>query len=81
LRNAYVRRECGTPEFIAVEVGSLNDPSIVKPKGHIWRRSAQLWHVISPALREKDPEQYCKPEDARATHPVSTAGQRESFPA
>src|SRR5262249_18717781 len=57
---------CGTPmfaengahpEFIAIKVGTLNDPSVFKPKGHIWTRSAQPWHVISPALPrwEKDP--------------------------
>ena len=57
---------CGTPlfaenadhpEFIAIKVGSLSDPSVFKPAGHIWTRSAQSWHAIDPALPrwEQDP--------------------------
>jgi hypothetical protein len=58
---------CGTPlfaenatrpEFIAIKVGSLSDPSVFKPAWHIWTRSAQSWHAVDPALPrwEQDPE-------------------------
>jgi hypothetical protein len=57
---------CGTPlfavnatrpEFIAIKVGSLRDPSVFKPAWHIWTRSAQSWHAIDPAVPrwEQDP--------------------------
>ena len=57
---------CGTPmfaenaanpDFIAIKVGSLGDPGIFKPQGHIWIKSAQPWHYINSALPrwEKDP--------------------------
>jgi hypothetical protein len=57
---------CGTPlfaengsreEFVAVKVGSLNDPGAFKPAGHIWTQSAQPWHSIYTSLPRwnKDP--------------------------
>lgn len=61
---------CGTPlfaenatrpEFIAIKVGSLSDPSVFKPAWHIWTRSAQSWHAVDPALPrwEQDPGMIC----------------------
>lgn len=47
---------CGTPlfsgnetnpEFIAIKLGSLDDPSRFAPAGHIWTSSAQPWHHIN----------------------------------
>lgn len=59
---------CGTPlffgesesaiaGFVAVKVGSLDDPSFFKPAIQAWTSSAQPWHTIDPALpqREKNP--------------------------
>lgn len=58
---------CGTPlfgenestfaGFVAVRVGSLDDPSVFRPIGHAWTSSAQPWHSIDPALPkwEKNP--------------------------
>ena len=47
--------DCGTPlfagnekdaEFIAVKLGSLDEPFKFTPAGHIWTSSAQPWHHI-----------------------------------
>jgi len=47
--------DCGTPlfagnekdaEFIAIKLGSLDEPSKFAPAGHIWTSSAQPWHHI-----------------------------------
>lgn len=47
---------CGTPlfsgsernpEFIAIQLGSHDDPSKFAPAGHIWTSSAQPWHHIN----------------------------------
>jgi hypothetical protein len=46
-------RDCGTPlfsepkgigEFVAIKVGSLDDPSKFQPLFDIWMKSAQPWH-------------------------------------
>jgi hypothetical protein len=49
--------DCGTPliseaamPFYPVKLGSLDDPSSLKPELHIWTSSAQPWHPIDPAL-------------------------------
>ncbi|WP_395844636.1 GFA family protein [Cystobacter fuscus] len=51
--------ECGTPlfagggipsSFIAIQVGSLDNPSECAPMLDIWTRSAQPWDVMNPAL-------------------------------
>jgi hypothetical protein len=48
---------CGTPlfagseenpGFIAIKLGSLDDPSKFAPAIHIWTSSAQPWHHIDP---------------------------------
>lgn len=48
---------CGTPlfagndqrtEFVAIKLGSLDDPSQFTPAAHIWTSSAQPWHHIDP---------------------------------
>lgn len=38
------------PEFVSIRVGGLDDPTVFKPGGHIWTRSAPAWHPIDPAL-------------------------------
>ena len=47
--------DCGTPlfadnekdaEFIAIKLGSLDEPFRFAPAGHIWTSSAQPWHHI-----------------------------------
>ncbi|MFM0728979.1 GFA family protein [Paraburkholderia sediminicola] len=49
---------CGTPLYagnsahtdaIAIKLGSLDEPALYPPTGHIWTSSAQLWHYIDPA--------------------------------
>jgi hypothetical protein len=51
--------DCGTPIFaqnaarpgvLSIKAGTLDDPSLYRPKGHIWVKSAQPWHHIDPAL-------------------------------
>ena len=58
----YVREfcaECGThllgyneatPEFVAVRVGTMDEPGFFKPQGHIWVDSAPKWHPIDKKL-------------------------------
>jgi hypothetical protein len=51
--------DCGTPIFaqnaarpgvLSIKAGTLDDPSLYRPKGHIWVKSAPPWHYIDPAL-------------------------------
>jgi len=51
--------DCGTPifaqnaarpGFLSIKAGTLDDPSLYRPRGHIWVKSAQPWHHIDPAL-------------------------------
>ncbi|MBT9473061.1 MAG: GFA family protein [Pseudomonadota bacterium] len=50
--------ECGTPlysdptsmPFLAVKVGSLDDPSALSPAMHIWTAEAPPWHQMTPGL-------------------------------
>jgi hypothetical protein len=48
---------CGTPlfagneqhrEFVAIKIGSLDEPSKFSPDCYIWTSSAQPWHHIDP---------------------------------
>lgn len=50
--------ECGTPlfagnerhpEVMAIKIGSLDEPGLYRPSGHIWTESAQTWHHIDPS--------------------------------
>ena len=40
----------GFPDLRIVAVGSLDDPSVFKPRASIWTSSAQPWSHIDPAL-------------------------------
>jgi hypothetical protein len=40
----------GIPAFVAINVGSLDDPSWCVPTLDIWTHSAQPWDVMNPAL-------------------------------
>jgi hypothetical protein len=62
----YFCEECGTPlfaenasipTFVSIKPGSLDDPTLFKPSGSIWVKSAQPWHYIDPNLPrfDKDP--------------------------
>ncbi len=51
--------ECGVPlfgknerlaQYLAVKVGSLDDPSGFRPQANIWTRSAQPWHHLDAAI-------------------------------
>jgi hypothetical protein len=51
--------ECGTPlfgkngklpQYLAVKVGSLDDPSGFRPQANIWTKSAQPWHHLDAAI-------------------------------
>lgn len=46
------------PQFRAIKVGVLDDPSWFKSEGSIWTSSAQPWHRIDPDLPiiEKNPQ-------------------------
>ena len=55
-------RECGTPlfsesearpEFFAIKVGSLDDPSVFKSSMDFWVESAQPWHNVSKKPYQK----------------------------
>lgn len=60
--NRVTRRFCGTcgtqlfsdstgrPGLTVVRVGTLDDPSTVKPTANIWTSSAPTWAHIDPAL-------------------------------
>ena len=59
--------DCGTPlfagnerdaEFVAIKLGSLDDPSKYAPAGHIWTSSAQPWHHIDPSAPIKSPKNF-----------------------
>jgi hypothetical protein len=59
---AKVRRgfcgECGSPlfstndraSFLAVKVGSLDDPSTFRPQVEVWTSSAQPWAHLDPTV-------------------------------
>lgn len=58
---------CGTPlfsgserstQYIAIKLGSLDDPSEFAPAGHIWTSSAQPWHHIDPNAPYSYPKDY-----------------------
>jgi hypothetical protein len=51
--------ECGVPlfdkneklpQYLAVKVGSLDDPSVFRTQANIWTQSAQPWHYLDPAI-------------------------------
>jgi hypothetical protein len=51
--------KCGTPlfarnerlpQYLAVKVGSLDDPSVFEPQANIWIKSAQPWHHLDAAI-------------------------------
>jgi hypothetical protein len=51
--------KCGTPlfarneklpQYLAVKVGSLDDPSVFEPQANIWVRSAQRWHHLDAGI-------------------------------
>lgn len=46
------------PQFRAIKVGVLDDPSWFQSEGSIWASSAQPWHRIDPDLPiiEKNPQ-------------------------
>ena len=57
--------ECGTPlfafgerrpEIMAIKVGSLDDPSGLKPTAFIWTRSAQPWAHRDPSIPSLEEE-------------------------
>jgi hypothetical protein len=50
---------CGTPlfaknekhpEFLAIKVGTLDDPSPFRSQADIWTQSAQPWHSLDEAV-------------------------------
>jgi hypothetical protein len=52
-------QRCGTPlfarnekhpQYLAVKVGSLDDPSVFRPQANIWTKSAQPWHHLDAAI-------------------------------
>lgn len=53
----------GRPGFTVVRVGTLDDPSSVKPTMNIWARSAPSWACLDPALERV--EQQPAPPPAR----------------
>jgi hypothetical protein len=51
--------KCGSPlfaknekhlQYLAVKVGSLDDPSRFRPQANIWIKSAQPWHHLDAAI-------------------------------
>nr|WP_272871550.1 GFA family protein [Ruegeria lacuscaerulensis] len=38
------------PEYKAIKVGTLNDPSVYRSQGSLWVSSAQPWHRPDPDL-------------------------------
>ena len=64
--NRLTRRfcpRCGTqlfanssarPQFTVVRVGTLDDPSSVRPSANIWTRSAPAWACMDPRLETSD---------------------------
>ena len=38
------------PDFVGVQAGSLDDPSVFKPMAHVWTVSAQRWDRLDPEL-------------------------------
>ena len=38
------------PQYLAVKVGSLDDPSGFRPQANIWTKSAQPWHHLDTAI-------------------------------
>ena len=38
------------PEYLAVKVGSLDDPTVFEPQANIWTKSAQPWHHLDAAI-------------------------------
>lgn len=51
--------KCGTPlfarnkkhpQYMAVKVGSLDDPSVFRPQANIWTKSAQTWHHLDAGI-------------------------------
>ena len=38
------------PQYLAVKVGSLDDPSGFRPQANIWTKSAQPWHHLDIAI-------------------------------
>lgn len=59
-------RGAATPQFVAIKVGSLDDPSWCAPMVDIWTDSAQPWEVMNPAL-PKFAKQVLAPAEA---HPL-----------
>jgi hypothetical protein len=40
----------GHPEFVAIQVASLDEPSVFRPARNTWVSSAQPWDRIDPSL-------------------------------
>ena len=56
----------GYPGVLVVRVGTLDDPSSIKPVANIWSSSAPAWACLDPALRrvEKQPAPSIPPPSA-----------------
>lgn len=44
----------GRPQFVVVRVGTLDDPSSVRPNTNIWTQSAPAWACFDPQLERFD---------------------------
>ena len=53
------------PQFTVVRVGSLDDPSSIKPSANIWAKSAPSWACLDPHL-ERIEQQPLPPREAKA---------------
>jgi hypothetical protein len=42
----------GRPDFVGVQAGSLDDPSVVKTNAHVWTVSAQHWDLLDPDISQ-----------------------------
>ncbi len=49
-------KEESAPDVLAVQAGSLDDPSGHRPTLDMWTASAQPWDILNPALRKYDNE-------------------------
>ena len=52
------------PQFTVVRVGTLDDPSSVRPTANIWADSAPAWACLDPAL-ERVEHQPAPPQGAK----------------
>jgi hypothetical protein len=42
----------GRPDFVGVQAGSLDDPSVFKINAHVWTVSAQHWDLLDPDISQ-----------------------------